>query len=453
MSVRVRYAGSPSGDIHIGNMRTVLFNWLFARHQGGTFVWRVEDTDAERANRELITVAMDTFRWLGIDWDEGPEVGGPHEPYFQSERADSHREALAKLEAEGKLYRCTCTREEIKARGTPTGYDRHCRTHPPGDDRPAALRFAVPEDRDVVVPDIVRGDVVTPFHEMQDFVVARADGSPTFVLANTVDDIAMEITHVIRGTDLLNAAASNVLLFAALAAPLPAFAHVPLVLAPDKSRLGARHGAVGTSAYREAGYLAEALRNYLALLGWSHPDGKEILSGEELVAEFSLDRLHDSGAVFDVQKLNWLNQHYIQSLAPDDLERRVLELSPDLPREVLSKVIELELIQSRVVTLAEVPDAIRYLYERPRVDPIPDQPVLEEVAKRLESLDPWTPEAIKEAVQGAVADLDLHRRKGPKPIFVAVSGSERALPLFESIYLIGRDETIARLRAASSPTG
>jgi glutamyl-tRNA synthetase len=450
VTVRVRYAGSPSGDIHIGNMRTVLFNWLFARHEGGTFVWRVEDTDAERANRELISVAIDTFRWLGIDWDEGPEVGGPHEPYFQSERADLHRDALAKLESEGKLYRCTCTREDIKARGTPTGYDRHCRTHPPADGLPYALRFAVPEGRDVVVPDIIRGDVVTPFHEMQDFIVARADGSPTFVLANTVDDIAMEITHVIRAMDLLNAAASNVLLFEALGAPLPVFGHVPLVLAPNKSRLGARHGAVGTSMYRAAGYLPEALTNYLALLGWSHPEGKELLSRDELVELFTLDRLHDSGAIFDAQKLNWVNQHYVQSLAPDDLERRVLELFPDVPREVLSKVIELDMIQSRVVTLAEVPDAIRYLHERPHVDPIPDQPVLGEVATRLESLDPWTPEAIKEAIQGAIADLDLHRRKGPKPIFVAISGSERALPLFESIYLIGREESVARLRAATT---
>jgi glutamyl-tRNA synthetase len=277
VSVRVRFAWGPSGDVHIGNVRTVLFNWLFARHAGGKFIIRIEDTDKEKSKPELFNRMYETLSWLGLDWDEAPDKGGPHAPYLQSERVESHREIVERLEAEGKVYRCYCTREEVVARGTKTGYDRFCRTRTDRPERPYALRFAVPEE-DVVVPDILRGEVRTPFAEMQDFVVARSDGSPTFVLANTADDIAMEITHVIRGTDLLPAAAQNTLLFRALGEEPPVYAHVPLILGPDRKRLGARHGAVATLSYREDGYLPEAFVNYLALLGWSPGDDREILS-------------------------------------------------------------------------------------------------------------------------------------------------------------------------------
>jgi glutamyl-tRNA synthetase len=456
-AVRCRYAGAPSGDIHIGNMRTLLFNWFFARHEGGTFVWRVEDTDPERAKPELIERAAETFRWIGIDWDEGHEVGGPHEPYRQSQREAMHREALVKLEADGKLYRCYCTRDDIKARGVKTGYDRFCRTRSDRPDAPYALRFAVP-DEDVVVHDVLRGEVRTPFAEMQDFVVARSDGSPTFVVANTVDDIDMEITHVIRATDLLPAAAQNVLLFRALGAEVPVYAHVPLVLGPDRARLGARHGAVGTLAYRDAGYLPEALLNYLALLGWGSPSGEELLDRDRIASEFTLERVHDAPAVFDITKLNWMNKEYIQKLSVDDLVQRVMSLYPFTDEPTLRKVAELELIQTRITTLADVPGAIRYLHERPEIDEAAAgkwlgtdeaRATLSTVADRLASLEPWEPEAIKTSVQQAIEELGLHRRKGPKPIFVAIAGQETALPLFESICLIGRDESVARLRAAA----
>ncbi len=455
--VRVRFAGAPSGNIHIGNMRTLLFNWLWARHTGGAFVWRVEDTDPEKAKPELITRDAETLRWLGIDWDEGPEVGGPHEPYRQSQRTSMHRAALEKLEASGAVYRCYCTREDIQARGVKTGYDRFCRTRTDAPDTPYALRFAVPES-DVVVHDLLRGEVRTPCAEMQDFVVARSDGSPTFVIANTVDDIDMEITLVMRATDLLPAAAQNTLLFRALGAEPPQYAHVPLILAPDKKRLGARHGAVGTHTYRDAGYLPEALMNYLALLGWGSPSGDEILARERLIAEFTLDRVHDAPAIFDTTKLGWMNKEYIQKLAPDDLVTRVMTLYPMTAEATLRRVVELELIQTRITTLADVPDAIRYLHERPEIDPgaaakwlgtDEARTTLSTVASRLEPLEPWESEAIKMAVQSTIEELGLHRRKGPKPIFVAIAGAETALPLFESIWLIGRDEAIVRLRTAA----
>ena len=441
--VRVRYAGAPSGDLHLGNIRTALFNWFFARHEGGVFVWRVEDTDAERAKPELIARARETFDWLGIDWDEGP--------FRQSERGEYYAEVVSRLLDSGAVYRCYCTKEDLAARGVKTGYDRFCRTRTDQPDAPYALRFAVPE-ADVVIDDLLLGEVRKPFSDMQDFIVQRTDGSATFVLANTADDVAMEITHVIRGGDLLSAASNNALLFDALGAPRPKYVHVPLILGPDRSRLGARHGAVGTLAYRDAGYLPEALSNYLTLLGWAPGTGEEIMSRERIVELFALDGLQKSNAVFDLAKLEWMNQEYIKTLPIDELRDRILALDPSIPRDVLQQALDLELLQTRIKTLAEAHDAIRYLYERPSVPEPPDdaKPTLSAVASKLEILEPWSVDGIRDAVQSTVEELGLHRRKGPKPIFVAISGSERALPLFESIYIIGRDEAVTRLRAARS---
>ncbi len=453
--VRVRYAGAPSGDLHLGNIRTAIFNWLFARSTGGTFVWRVEDTDPERAKPELLERAVVTLQWLGLDWDEGPVVGGPHEPYRQSQRGEWHASVIQQLVDGGYVYRCYCTRDDIKARGTKVGYDRFCRTRTDQPDGPYALRFAVPEGRDVVVKDVLKGEVRTPFEEMQDFIVARSDGSATFVLANTADDIAMEITHVMRGEDILNAAASNVLLFEALGVEAPTFIHLPLILGPDRARLGARHGAVGTLSYRDAGYLPEALTNYLSLLGWAPGTGEEIMSVERRIELFSLEGLQTSNAVFDQGKLTWMNQEYIKQLPSGELRDRILAIDPQVPQDALQQALDHELIQTRITTLAQVRDDIKYLHERPEIDASAAEKfmgteeaskTLAAVADKLESLEPWSVDGIKEAVQGTIEELGLHRRKGPKPVFVAIAGTDRALPLFESIYIIGRDEAVARLR-------
>lgn len=465
MTVRARFAPSPSGDQHLGNIRTAIFNWLFTRHEGGTFVLRIEDTDPERSKPELFGRIYEAIRWVGLDWDEGPDIGGPHAPYLQSERRQADAETLGQLEGEGKVYRCYCTRSDVLARGTKTGYDRHCRNltdveRAAKQGTPYALRFAIPEGRAVVVDDLIRGQVRTEYEDLQDFVVARSEGSPTFPFANAVDDIAMEITHVIRGTDLLSAAAQNILVIEALGHTPPRYAHVPLLLAPDKARLGARHGAVGILEYRAEGYLAEAMFNYLSLLGWSLPSGEEFFGPEEAIAAFSLDRVQSSPAVFDRTKLDWMNQEYIKQLSPDDLVARVLELEPHTPEDVLRSVADLEMVQSRVHRIAQIPFEIRYLHERPEVEPDSAQKflgteeanrTLSTVADRLEALESWTADAIKETVQTVIEELGLHRRKGPKPIFVAISGSETALPLFQSIWLIGREESAARLRAAVTP--
>ncbi len=463
MTVRVRFAPNPSGELHVGGARTALFNWLFARHHGGVFVLRVEDTDPATARPEFIEPIFEGLRWLGLDWDEGPEVGGPHGPYRQSERREQHDATVARLVEAGAVYRCYCTPEEVKARGTSRGYDRHCRTLDEkqvaafeAEDRSYALRFRVP-DGPVVLQDLVREEVRVEGGEIQDFVVARSDGRPTFVLANVSDDLAMGITHAIRGEDILSSAIQNLLLYRALGEDAPRYAHLPVILNEKRQKLSKRQMATGVHAFRAAGYLEEAMVNYLALLGWSPGTGEELLTREQLVASFDLDRVLHHGAVFDRQKLDWMNQEYLKRLSPADLEARVLELHPEVPKEVLRRTIDLELVQSRVKTLSEVPDAIRYLHERPT----PDEKAagkwlgteeadrtLGIVADRLEALEDWVPERIKEIVQGTIAELDLHKRKGMKPVFVAVAGSEVALPLFESMAIIGHDETVTRLRAA-----
>jgi len=464
-TVRVRFAPNPSGDLHVGTAHTALFNWLFARHEGGSFVLRIEDTDPETAKPELIDPILESLRWLGMDWDEGPDVGGPFAPYRDSERRHLHDAAIQQLLESGSAYRCWCTREDLEARGTKSGYDRHCRNLS-ADERaqletsgkPAAVRFAVPEGRtDVVVPDLIMGEVRN--EDLQDRVIARSDGSPLYILAVTVDDIAMDITHVIRGADLLPSTPIQVLLTEALGAKVPTFAHAPLILGPDKAKLSKRHGADGVLAFRDEGILPEAMLNFMSLLGWSSPTQEERLPVEQIVREFTLDRVHQAPSIFDHEKLKWMNQQYIQSLGRGDLEKRLLEFNPDIPRDLLHRVIELELIQSRITNLCEAGPAIRYLHERPTVDaPSAEKwlgteeanKTLQTVAERLAALEPWAPEAIKNCVQETIAELGLHKRKGPKPIFVAVSGSEVALPLFESIWIIERDEAVARLRAAIS---
>jgi glutamyl-tRNA synthetase len=464
-AVRARFAPSPSGDLHVGTAHTALFNWLFARHEGGKFVLRIEDTDSETAKPEFIDPILESLRWLGLNWDEGPDVGGPFGPYRDSERRHLHDEAIKQLIESGSAYRCWCTREDLEARGTKSGYDRHCR-HLSGEQRaqqeasgkPAAVRFAVPEGRtDVVVPDLIMGEVRS--EDLQDRVIARSDGSPLYILAVTVDDIAMEITHVIRGADLLPSTPIQVLLTEALGAKVPTFAHAPLIFGPDKAKLSKRHGADGVLAFRDEGILPEAIVNFMSLLGWSSPTQEELLSVDQIVKEFTLDRVHQAPSIFDHEKLKWMNQQYIQALSHDELEQRLFESDPDIPRDLLRRVIELELIQSRITNLREAGPAIRYLHERPDIDASSAEKwlatdeankTLETVAERLASLEPWEPEAIKSSVQETIAELGLHKRKGPKPIFVAISGSEVALPLFESICIIGRDEAVARLRAAIS---
>jgi glutamyl-tRNA synthetase len=339
MAPRVRFAPSPTGYLHVGGARTALFNWLFARRHGGVFVLRIEDTDAERSSTEMVEGILDGLRWLGLDWDEGPLIGGPHAPYFQSERFDRHRAMADRLVAEGLAYYCYCTPEELKAKrdaagaADPSGawrYDRTCcrltvddiaaRTR---DRMPRAVRFKVPAGT-MRFEDLVHGPIEFDAPNVEDFVIVRSDGHPTYHLSVVSDDVEMAITHVVRGDDHISNTPKHILLYRALGAPVPQFAHVPLILGPDKKRLSKRHGATSVMEYARQGVLPEAMVNFLSLLGWSPGAGdRELFGKEELVEAFSLDGISGGNAVFNPEKLDWFNQQHMMRLGPDELARRL----------------------------------------------------------------------------------------------------------------------------------
>jgi len=472
VNVRCRFAPAPSGSLHVGNVRTGLFSWAYARHHGGEFVLRIEDTDASRVTEEAVHGVIESLRWLGIDWDEGPDVGGPHAPYRQSQRMGAYREHADRLVAEGAAYRCYCTPEELEerrqsalARGEAPGYDGRCRKVPDAErkafeeeGRPFALRFAMPE-REHVVSDLVKGEVRFRAGTLRDFVILRSDGSPTFLLAVAVDDMLMGITHVIRGDDLLAAAPRNAAVIEALGGTPPAYAHVPQVNGPDGRPLSKRHGSTSVEAFREHGILPEALVNYLALLGWSKDDHTTFLSREEITAAFDLDRVSGNPAMFDAQKLEWMNNHYIQTLDDDDLAARCLHflsvagLTPELG--LLRRAMPL--VRERMKTLAESVELLTFLFTD---DVQPNEKAraliekaggeyLRNAAEALSKVDPWTAEGIQETLDGVAGEAGLNRTKGWQPIRAAATGSNVSPPLPESLELLGRDRTVARVRAAA----
>jgi glutamyl-tRNA synthetase len=336
MGPRVRFAPSPTGYLHVGGARTALFNWLFARRHGGVFVLRIEDTDAERSSTEMVEGILDGLRWLGLDWDEGPLIGGPYAPYFQSERFDRHRAMAARLVAQGHAYYCYCTPEELKAKRDAAGseagwrYDRTCCGLSPDEvvtrerDRlPRAIRFKVPEGS-MRFEDLVHGAIEFDGANIEDFVIVRSDGHPTYHLSVVSDDVEMAITHVVRGDDHISNTPKHILLYRSLGAPVPQFAHVPLILGPDKKRLSKRHGATSVMEYAKQGVLPEAMVNFLALLGWSPGAGdREVFSQGELVDVFSLGGISGGNAVFNHEKLDWFNQQHMVRFAPDELARRL----------------------------------------------------------------------------------------------------------------------------------
>jgi glutamyl-tRNA synthetase len=469
-AVRTRFAPAPSGSIHVGNARTGLFSWAYARHMGGAFVLRIEDTDASRVTEEAFHGVMDSLRWLGIDWDEGPDVGGGHAPYRQSQRMEVYRDAVERLLADGRAYRCYCTEEELEerrkaalARGEPPGYDGMCRSPEvraafEAEGRPSVIRFQMPE-REHVVYDLVKSEVRWASGQLRDFVLMRSDGTPVFLLAVAVDDMLMGITHVVRGDDLLASAPRNAAVIEALGGTPPAYAHVPQVNGPDGKPLSKRHGSTSVEAFREHGILPEALMNYLALLGWSKDSETTFLSKQELIEAFDVTRVSRNPARFDPEKLEWMNNHYIQRLDDDDLAARCLHflsvagLSPDLA--LLRRAMPL--VMERMKTLAESVDLLRFLFtddvapDEKAADVIAKAPVgyLTAVADALETLGPWDGGAIKDTLDGCASGAGLNRTKGFQPVRAAVTGSTVSPPLPESLELLGRERTVQRLRAAA----
>ncbi|CAN5764549.1 glutamate--tRNA ligase [soil metagenome] len=472
--VRCRFAPAPSGSLHVGNVRSALFSWLFARHQGGTFVLRVEDTDASRVTEEAVAGVLEDLRWLGLDHDEGPDVGGPHAPYRQSQRLDIYREHADRLLAQGDAYRCYCSPTELEQRraqamaeGEAPGYDGHCRSLTAeqvavfeAEGRPSVVRFHMP-DREWVVDDIVKGEVRFAPGQLRDFVLLRSDGSPVFLLAVAVDDLLMGITHVVRGDDLLASAPRNAAVIQALGGTPPRYAHVPQVLGPDRQPLSKRHGSTSVESFREQGYLPEAIVNYLALLGWSPGDDREELSREELIAAFDLERVSSNPAAFDTEKLTWLNNRSIHALDDDDLAARCLHFLTEegLMPEPRTLKAAMPLVKERMKTLTEAPGLLRFLFTD---DLEPNDKALALVAKApagflgraaeaLEPLDPWAVDTITAALDTLATREELSRTKAFQPVRAAVTGSNVSPPLPESLALLGRERTLDRLRSAGQP--
>jgi glutamyl-tRNA synthetase len=464
--VRVRFSPAPSGSLHVGSARTALFNWLFARHRGGEFLLRIEDTDRARTREEWVTGVEETLRWLGTSWDGGV--------VRQSQRSSEYRAAADQLLDEGAAYECFCAPEEITARndaaraaGRSPGYDGHCRdlteaerVAMAAEGRPRTLRFRTPDEGTSMFLDLIRGEVRVDWATVSDFVIVRADGTPLFFLANAVDDLETGITHVIRGEDLLDSTHRILALRAALdPRPPPAYAHLPLIVGPDRAKLSKRHGAVALEELREAGYLPEALRNYLALLGWAPRDGREVLDTEELVGSFELDDVTHAAAAFDHEKLAWLNGEWIRRLPMRELEAAVLPLARDRYGEDvdLDRLrAALELGQERSSTLGRLLEQAEFLFvdeadfevepsswDRLAATDRVDE-VLAAVERYLEQLD----DRDEVDLLPVLDELGVNRRKTMPAVYAAIEGRQAGLPLFDSIRVLGRDVALARVRRA-----
>lgn len=457
-AVRVRFAPSPTGYFHVGGARTALYNWLFARRCGGKFVLRIEDTDRERSQTDWTEGILSALEWLGIGWDEGP--------YLQSERREFYEDAARRLIGSGHAYACECTRAQVdeRTRANPTpGYDGYCRerglTFGPG----RVLRFRVPDEGVTLVRDVVRGEVEFANSTIEDFVLVKSNGDPLFVLAVVADDIAMGITHVIRAEEHLPTTPKAVLVWRALtSSPLPAFAHLPVLVNEKRQKLSKRRDRVAVEDYRDQGYLPEAMRNYLALLGWGPPDQREILSVEEMIDQFRLEDVNVSPAFFDEKRLAHFNGVYIRGLAVDEFLERVGRFltTASVPWPAGSydegQVVRLApLIQERVATLGEVVAYIRFLFDAPfAVDPSAFEKVvlrddaagiiLEKAREHFEKC-PWTADALRVSLTTIAEDVGRKLAKTQAPIRVSTMGSSVGLPLFESLEVLGRERTLSRI--------
>jgi glutamyl-tRNA synthetase len=485
--VRVRFCPSPTGTPHVGLIRTALFNWAFARHFGGSFVFRIEDTDAARDSEESYRALLDALRWLGLTWDEGPEVGGQYGPYRQSLRRDIHRDVVRRLLEAGEAYESFSTPEEVEARHRAAGrdpklgYDNFDRdlsaeqiaAHK-AEGRPAVIRLRMP-DRDITWRDLVRGETTFKSGVVPDYALTRGTGDPLYTLVNPVDDAMMRITHVLRGEDLLSSTPRQIALHEALqrigvSEFTPQFGHLPFVMGTGNKKLSKRDPESNLFLHRDRGFIPEGLLNYLALLGWSLADDHDVFSMAEMVEAFDISKVNSNPARFDQKKADALNAEHIRLLDPGDFTRRLREYLTEHGRigaEVDEKVFAAaaELVQTRIVVLADAWDLLKFLF-RPEteftVDPAaaeknlgPDAaPVLRAAIATLERVSEWTAPALEDALKTAlVDDLGLKPRKAFAPVRVAVTGSHISPPLYESLELLGREITMDRLRAATVLTG
>ena len=478
--VRVRFAPSPTGDLHVGNIRTALFDWAYARHTGGTFIFRIEDTDRERVTDEYIQAAIDTLKWLGLTWDEGPEVGGPNGPYLQSQRLDLYATWAAKFLEQKDAYKCYCSADELeavreaqRAANQAPGYNGNCRDLSAdqiakfeAEGRKPVIRMRMP-DGGTTFTDLIRGDVSFDHNFVPDFVLVRGDGSPLYTLAVAIDDVLMKVTHVLRGEDLLSSTPRQIRVYQAMGVKpedYPVFAHLPFVMGQDNTKLSKRNGEVSIAWYRQAGYLPEAICNYLALLGWSPGDDLENISMKELTELFTVERVHSSPARFDMKKLEAINGDKIRALTIDEFMTWALPFLTQAgvisgtPEELALVKQALPIIQERITTLAEIPPMLKFLFVKefavdadslPKISDSQSKEVLKVSYEQLQSLGDWTHESIEGVLRAALIDgMALKPRIAFGAVRIAVTGSYISPPLFESMQLLGRDKSLARIKAS-----
>ena len=477
MTPRVRFAPSPTGYLHVGGARTALYNWLFVRSQGGTMILRSDDTDEQRSTPEYAADILDSMRWLGLDWDEGIEVGGPHGGYRQSGRLERYQEVADRFVDEGSAYYSFATpeqldafRDETRAAGTAPAYDgrfdldqEKAKERVAVGERPT-IRFKVPRPGRTKFKDVVRDEVSFDHSQVDDFVILRSDRTPTYHLASTVDDVDYGITHVVRGEDLLSSTPKHILLTEAMGAEPAQYAHLSLLMGPDGKKLSKRHGHTAISAYRDAGYLPEALVNYLALLGWNPGEDDTVLPLAEMVERFDLDTVSKNPAIFDTDKLEWMNGMYIRDLETSafvdaitpSVEANLGRLLTDADRARLDAIAPH--VQERTKLLTEAAEQVRFLlvdeltYDDASWAKVMTQPevagVLEAAATRLAALEDWDVTSIEETLRSMIAELEIGAGKGFQPIRVAISGSTVSPPLFESLEALGREEALNRVNKA-----
>ena len=484
--VRVRFAPSPTGSPHIGNIRSAVFNWLYARHTGGKFILRIEDTDRARLVPGVVEELMYDLRWLGLDWDEGPDVGGPYGPYCQSERLELYTKHAEELVDKGLAYRCWCSPERLaelrgqqEARKESIGYDRRCRDITSqeaaayaAESPTSVVRFKMPLIGTTSFNDIVRGEITFDNSLQDDFVILKSDGYPTYNFASVVDDHHMRISHVVRGEEFVSSAPKHIRLYEAFGWEPPLFAHAPLIVGPDRSKLSKRHGAAAFSAYIEQGYLPQALLNFLALLGWSAAEDRDLYSARELIDKFQLEGIISHPAVFDIAKLQWMNGQYIRACGLDRLATLTLPylrqagLASDSPNpdELVYIKRVIALVQERMPLLSESPELTGFFFvDQPEFDPKAvakwltrprASDLLLNAAAQLDALGEWTIQRIEQAVRSAGSELGFQGGDVIHPIRVAVTGRTVGPGLFQTIEVLGKERTVARLQAAAAkPTG
>lgn len=472
--VRTRIAPSPTGDPHVGTAYIALFNWAFARQHGGEFLLRIEDTDQARSNSVSEAAILDSLRWLGLDWDEGPDVGGPHGPYRQSERKASYAKHAERLIDAGHAFVCFCTPERLdevrrgqQARGETTRYDGHCRglDHAEVSSRVSngeahVVRLVVPEEGDCTCHDALRGEIVIPWQQIDMQVLLKADGMPTYHLAVVVDDHDMAISHVLRGEEWISSLPKHQLLYEYLGWDMPVHAHLPLLRNPDSSKLSKRKNPTSIRYYQQVGFLGKALANYLSLMGWSMPDEREIFSINEFAEAFDLERVSLGGPVFDQAKLSWLNGQYLRALEPDAFMDEVSRWM--LNRERLAELVPL--VQQRTERLGDLATQVDYLigdrrpltetdFEHKSLSGDDCLRVLHHVSKALDSQSDWSRDVLYELCDGLAKAMDMKIRDWLFPLFIAISGRAVSLPLFDSLAYLGPDVSRVRLREAMAALG